>query len=104
MEIMEIKTFDSGKGFTPSKTRFSRIVLISVTFFLLIVFSCADRKNNSSTDLIIIKEQGSFSVGGTLITNPGTFNPYNPTSEGQTFHGTMLMFFIRFLIMHGNFL
>jgi len=57
---MEIKTFDSGKGFTLPKTSFSRIVLISVTFFLLIVFSCADRKNNSSTDLIIIKGARQF--------------------------------------------
>lgn len=36
---------------------------------------------------ITIVEQGSFAVGGTLITNPGTFNPYSPTSDGQTFHG-----------------
>ncbi len=35
----------------------------------------------------MIQEQGSFAVGGTLATNPGTFNPYHPTSEGQTFHG-----------------
>jgi hypothetical protein len=34
-----------------------------------------------------IREQGSFAVGGTVITNPGTFNPYNQTPEGQTFHG-----------------
>jgi hypothetical protein len=26
-------------------------------------------------------------VGGTVITNPGTFDPNNPTPEGQTFHG-----------------
>ena len=87
MKKIEIKTLDSYKGFTPSKTRLRHIILIGVTFFLLMVFSCANRKNNNSTDLIIIKEQGSFSVGGTMITNPGTFNPYNPTSEGQTFHG-----------------
>lgn len=36
---------------------------------------------------LIIREQGSFAVGGTVITNPGTFNPYNQTTEGQTFHG-----------------
>lgn len=34
-----------------------------------------------------IKEQGSFAVGGTVITNPGTFNPYNQKPDGQTFHG-----------------
>jgi len=36
---------------------------------------------------ILIQEQGSFAVGGTVITNPGTFDPYKPTPEGQTFHG-----------------
>jgi hypothetical protein len=36
---------------------------------------------------LIIQKQGSFAVGGTIITNSGTFNPYKPTSEGQTLHG-----------------
>lgn len=34
-----------------------------------------------------ISKQGSFAIGGTVITNPGTFDPYNPTPAGQTFHG-----------------
>jgi len=36
---------------------------------------------------LIIQDQGSFAVGGTVITNPGTFNSYNQTPEGQSFHG-----------------
>ena len=36
---------------------------------------------------LVIQEQGSFAVGGTVITNPGTFDPNKPTPEGQTFHG-----------------
>lgn len=36
---------------------------------------------------IIIQEQGSFSVGGSVITNPGTFDPIKRTPDGQTFHG-----------------
>jgi len=36
---------------------------------------------------LIIEEQGSFAVGGTVITNPGTFDPYKPTPDGQTYHG-----------------
>jgi len=84
---MEIKTLPGDKGFAPLNRRFSHIVLIGITLILLMVFSCANRKNNHSRDLIIIKEQGSFSVGGTVITNPGTFDPYNPTPAGQTFHG-----------------
>jgi len=36
---------------------------------------------------ILLQEQGSFAVGGTVITNPGTFDPYNQTPAGQTLHG-----------------
>jgi hypothetical protein len=44
---------------------------------------------------ITIQQQGSFAVGGTVVTNPGTFdpiqhgafNPANQPSEGQTLHG-----------------
>jgi hypothetical protein len=34
-----------------------------------------------------IQEQGSFLVGGKTITNPGKFDPYKPTPEGQTYSG-----------------
>ncbi len=34
-----------------------------------------------------IQEQGSFAVGGSVITNPGTFDAIERTPEGQTFHG-----------------
>ena len=36
---------------------------------------------------LVIQEQGSFAVGGTVVTNPGTFDPYKLTPEGQTLHG-----------------
>jgi len=36
---------------------------------------------------LVIEQQGSFAVGGTVIENPGTFNPYKPTLAGQTFRG-----------------
>ena len=36
---------------------------------------------------IVIQDQGSFAVGGTMITNPGTFDPIKRTPEGQTFRG-----------------
>jgi hypothetical protein len=35
----------------------------------------------------MIQEQGSFAAGGKVIKNPGTFNPKQPTPEGQTLHG-----------------
>jgi hypothetical protein len=51
--------------------------------------------DNSKVAPLIIQEQGSFAVGGTAITAPGTFDPieqgaYNPAGTdpaGQTLHG-----------------
>ena len=43
--------------------------------------------NEESVHSLHIQEQGSFAVGGTVINNPGTFDPYAPTPAGQTFHG-----------------
>ncbi|HTH49852.1 MAG TPA: alpha/beta fold hydrolase [Candidatus Limnocylindria bacterium] len=42
---------------------------------------------NGKPEPMVIQEQGSFAVGGTVIANPGTFDPYKPTPAGQTFHG-----------------
>jgi hypothetical protein len=52
-------------------------------------------KKTTGSAPIIIQEQGSFAVGGTVIANPGTFDPikdgaFNPSSQnsaGQTLHG-----------------
>ena len=59
--------------------------------FIIIAISSAGCKaiNNSSEsdDLIVLKEQGSFAVGGSVISSQGEFNPYTRTPEGQTFHG-----------------
>ena len=67
------------------------LVVFSFAISILLA-SCASTK--SSGDLII-RHQGSFAVGGTVITNPGTFdpvkdgafNPANQSSAGQTLHG-----------------
>lgn len=40
-----------------------------------------------STKPLMIQEQGSFAVGGTVIQSPGTFETLNPSSGGQTLHG-----------------
>ena len=36
---------------------------------------------------LVLQEQGSFAVGGTIVTSPGTFDPHHPSSEGGTLHG-----------------
>lgn len=47
---------------------------------------CATGHNGTAAPMII-QEQGSFAVGGSVITNSGTFDPVKRTPEGQTFHG-----------------
>lgn len=42
---------------------------------------------NGNPEPLTIQEQGSFAVGGKVVTNPGAFNPRQPTPEGQTLHG-----------------
>lgn len=67
---------------------------------MLIVVSCQQKNTEelkTTTDgmSINIKDQGSFMVGGTIKTTPGTFdpikdgvfNPSNQSQEGQTLHG-----------------
>ena len=54
--------------------------------FLLAAFiltSCIKQKEEH----LIIQEQGSFAIGGSIKTNPGTFDAITRTPEGQTFHG-----------------
>jgi hypothetical protein len=81
------KTPYSYEGPAPSNKRFNHIRLAGLAVILLFASSCAQEGDTAAGDLMIIKEQGSFAVGGTVIANPGTFDPYNPTSAGQTFHG-----------------
>jgi hypothetical protein len=41
--------------------------------------------NAGELDPLVLKDQGSLAAGGTVITQPGTFDPYNPMkSDGQT--------------------
>ncbi len=51
--------------------------------------SCLSSKKSSGNGNgpLVIQEQGSFAVGGTVFTNAGTFDPLNPTPAGQTFRG-----------------
>ena len=72
---------------------------VFIAFMLMLVgilaSSCATRHLNGKAAPLIIQEQGSFTVGGSVIKEPGTFDPvrqgaYNPNGvspEGQTFHG-----------------
>jgi hypothetical protein len=61
----------------------------------IITSACATASGNNKPEPLVIQEQGSFAVGGTVVTAPGTFDPiaqgaYNPAGSdpaGQTLHG-----------------
>ncbi|NML39180.1 alpha/beta hydrolase [Chitinophaga sp. G-6-1-13] len=68
-------------------------------YFVLLIASvfvagCASNKASTDAGQLVLRQQGSFAVGGTLVTNPGTFdpikdgayNPVNPSTAGQTLH------------------
>lgn len=57
--------------------------LLIVISFVIPVFSQSTKKASP----ILIDEQGSFAVGGSVITNPGIFNQLGSSPEGQTFSG-----------------
>jgi pimeloyl-ACP methyl ester carboxylesterase len=42
---------------------------------------------------LVIQEQGSFAVGGTVLSRSGRYSNNSPTAEGQTFHGDHLYAF-----------
>ena len=44
-------------------------------------------KKSEKSKPFVVAEQGSFAVGGTVLTNPGTLNPVGLAPDGQTIHG-----------------
>jgi pimeloyl-ACP methyl ester carboxylesterase len=71
------------------------VILAGIFISVFSLSASAMAAENGKPGPLIIQEQGSFAVGGTVITNPGTFDPikqgaYHPTNinpEGQTLHG-----------------
>lgn len=53
----------------------------------LLLGACAEPQQHSNASALMIAEQGSFAVGGSVITQPGEFDPIKLTSAGQTLHG-----------------
>lgn len=54
---------------------------------LFVIFLLSSFFGRGQKKPLVIKDQGSFAVGGSMITNPGTFDPIKRTPEGQTYRG-----------------
>lgn len=65
-----------------------KLLLSLLAFIILAAPTGANAATKDRLEPIVIQEQGSFAVGGTVVTNPGTFDPAKPLSpDGQTLHG-----------------
>ncbi|MFS8049641.1 alpha/beta hydrolase [Rhizobium sp. BR 314] len=54
---------------------------------LLLSSGVAGAQTASKQEPLTIQEQGSFAVGGTVSSTPGTYDNNAPTAAGQTLHG-----------------
>lgn len=63
-----------------------RLALGLITVALVASVSAQVAKK-SKPEPLVIQDQGSFAVGGSVVENRGTFNPRQPGPEGQTLHG-----------------
>src|SRR5512135_1636622 len=63
------------------------IIKLLLMPFSILASSSAIADVNGKPAPLTIQEQGSFSVGGRVITNPGTFDPVKMSPDGQTLHG-----------------
>lgn len=86
MNIMERTIAGGNKTSIEVKMRKAFSLLLFILTVLSSVQSASAQKPTRH-EPIVIEKQGSFAVGGTVITAPGTFDPYNPSPAGQTFHG-----------------
>lgn len=63
------------------------MVALALTFVGVSLSACAIADRSGEPGPMVIQEQGSFAVGGTVISNPGTFDHINRSPAGQTLHG-----------------
>lgn len=67
---------------------------IILSAILLLCASCGGKQTGTTAttepdgNAIVLRLQGSFAIGGTVITQPGTYNTQQPLkADGQTLHG-----------------
>ena len=63
------------------------IVTLALTFISVGLTACRVTHQSSKLEPLVIQKQGSFAIGGSVITNSGIFDPVKMTPQGQTFHG-----------------
>ncbi len=62
-------------------------ILCIIVIVTVVSTGCQVQKSSLNGNVLRIKEQGSFLVGGSVISSPGQFNPITRKPDGQTLHG-----------------
>jgi len=70
-----------------------KTLLAMMTLTAVAACTAFDSGSGASSGPLVIQEQGSFAVGGKVVSSPGTYNNNNPSAQGQTFHGDHLYAF-----------
>ena len=72
-----------------------RTLLTIAIAIATLVAGCATQTNSpgNTSGPLVIQAQGSFTVGGTVLTTPGNYDNNKPTAAGQSFHGDHLYAF-----------
>ncbi|WP_185211750.1 alpha/beta hydrolase [Sphingobacterium mizutaii] len=63
------------------------IIIVGIAALSCSISGKLNAQSQSTKQPIVLTDQGSFTVGGTVIKTPGTYDPIKRTAEGQTFHG-----------------
>ena len=58
------------------------LILLSASI-VIVLLSCSTSKKYTVDEHMVIRQQGSFAVGGTVITNPGVLTLTNPPRPGK---------------------
>jgi len=63
-----------------------RLPLLLLFTALFLMAACSATTVNGRRGALTLKDQGSFAVGGTVATAPGTYTTFSRKPEGQTLH------------------
>lgn len=92
---LESRVFRTTGTYSPGRKHRKSFIAASLMAVFLLTSAGAQGANKDKPGPLMIQEQGSFAVGGSVITAPGIFDPikqgaYNPAGTdpaGQTLHG-----------------
>jgi len=82
------KTYTSWRGKSEFLCRVNMTIRpINAHLFMSLLGMTLAQELPAQESPLVIQQQGSFTVGGTVITRPGTFDPIKRGPEGQTLRG-----------------